>query len=323
MQKPIAVLIAAVLFLPQAAIHAQPYPPYPSRPIKFVIPFGPGSASDVLARIAGQDLSQSLGQPVVVVQKPGADGALSGIEVKRSAADGYTFLFGTNSPLAVVPNIRKEPPYDVMADFTPVTFLGDNTFFIVVHPSVPAKSIDELIAHAKANPKALNYAAGNTYALVATALFAVNNGIALLAVPYKSEPDAMVDLLSGRIHLIFGTSTSVSAHVKDGKLRVLATTLPERSQLMPDVPSFPEAGQPMFPIGPWFALVGPAGLPPEIVARMNREMVVVLAKASVRDLMLKQGFVPRSSTPEALAAYMKDQLAVWKTALKAAGVEPQ
>jgi tripartite-type tricarboxylate transporter receptor subunit TctC len=268
-------------------------------------------------------LSLSLGQPVVVVAKPGADGALSALDVKRSAADGYTFLFGTNSPLAVVPNIRKEPPYDVMADFTPVTFLGDNTFFIVVHPSVPAKSIAELVAYAKANPKALNYAAGNTYALVATAMFAVNNGIAMHSVPYKSEPDAMPDLLSGRVPVMFGTSTSVSAHVKEGKLKVLATTLQERSALMPDVPSLPEAGQSKLPIGPWFALVGPAGLPREIVARINKEMVASLAKPAVRDLMLNQGFVPRSSTPEALAAYMKEQLAVWKTALKAAGVEPQ
>ena len=320
MQKLIAVLIAAVLFLPQAALHAQSYP---SKPIKFVIPFGPGSASDVLARIAGQELSQSIGQAVIVVPKAGADGALSALDVKRSAADGYTFLFGTNSPLAVVPNIRKEPPYDVMADFTPITFLGDNTFFIVVHPSVPAKSIAELIAHAKANPNALNYATGNTYALVSTALFAVNNGVKMHAVPYKSEPDAIVDLLSGRIQLMNSTSTTASAHLKEGKLRVLATTFHERSPLMPDVPSFPEAGQAKFPIGPWFALVGPAGLPPEIVARMNKEMVAVLAKPAVRDPMLKQGFIARSSTPEALTAYMKDQLAVWKTALKVAGVEPQ
>ncbi len=320
MQKLIAVLIAAVLFLPQAALHAQSYP---SKPIKFVIPFGPGSASDILARIAGQELSQSIGQAVIVVPKAGADGALSALDVKRSAADGYTFLFGTNSPLAVVPNIRKEPPYDVMADFTPITFLGDNTFFIVVHPSVPAKSIAELIAHAKANPNALNYATGNTYALVSTALFAVNNGVKMHAVPYKSEPDAIVDLLSGRIQLMNSTSTTASAHLKEGKLRVLATTFHERSPLMPDVPSFPEAGQAKFPIGPWFALVGPAGLPPEIVARMNKEMVAVLAKPAVRDPMLKQGFIARSSTPEALTAYMKDQLAVWKTALKVAGVEPQ
>jgi tripartite-type tricarboxylate transporter receptor subunit TctC len=320
MQSLIAALIAAALFLPQAASHAQPYP---SKPIRFVISFGPGSASDTLARIAGQDLSQSLGQPVVVMPKPGADGALSALEVKRAAADGYTFLFGTNSALAVVPNIRKDPPYDVMTDFTPVTFLGDNTFFIVVHPSVPVKSIAELIAYAKSNPNTLNYASGNTYALVATAMFATINGIGMRSVPYKSEPDAMADLLSGRVQLMNGTATAIAGHVKDGKLRALATTFHERSPLMPDVPSFPEAGQRKFPIGPWFALVGPAGLPPEIVARMNKEMVAVLAKPSVKELMAKQGFIARSSTTEALATYMKEQLGVWKSALKAAGVEPQ
>lgn len=328
MQKLIAALISSVLFLPLAATHAQPTSTssgqaYPSKPIRFVISFGPGSASDVLARIAGQDLSQSLGQPVVVLPKPGADGALSAMDVKRSAADGYTFLFGTNSALAVVPNIRKEPPYDVMADFTPITYIGDNTFFIVVHPSVPAKSMAQLVALAKANPKALNYPVGNTYALVATALFAANNGIAMHAVPYKSEPDAMPDLLSGRVHLLFGTSTNVLAHAKEGKLRALATTLQERSPLLPDVPSFLEAGQPNLPIGPWFAMVGPAGLPPEIVARMNKEMVAVLARPSVKEAMLKHGFMAKSSTPDALAAYLKEQLAVWKTALKTAGVELQ
>jgi tripartite-type tricarboxylate transporter receptor subunit TctC len=343
MQKLLAALITSVVFLAPTAVHAQATStgsgqatstgsgqgtstagqPYPSKPIRFVISFGPGSASDALARIAGQELSQSLGQPVVVLPKPGADGALSALDVKRSAADGYTFLFGTNSSLAVVPNIRKDRPYDVIADFTPVTYLGDNTFFIVVHSSVPAKSIGELVAYAKANPKALNYPAGNTYALVATAMFAVNNGITMHAVPYKSEPDAIPDLLSGRVHLMFGTATSVAAHVKDGKLRALVTTLQERSPLMPDVPSFAEVGQPKLTIGPWFALVGPAGLPREIVARMNRQMVAVLAKPSVKELMLNQGFMAKSSTPEALAAYLKDQLAVWKVALKAAGVEAQ
>ena len=320
MQKLIAALIAAVLFLPLAAIHAQPYP---SKPLRFIIPFGPGSATDALARIAGQELAQSLGQPVVVVPKPGADGALAALDVKRAAADGYTFLFGTNSPFAVVPNIRKDPPYDVIADFTPITYIGDNTFFIVVHPSVPAKSIVELIAYARANPKAINYASPNTYALVATGMFATTNGVTMLTVPYKSEPDAMADLLSGRIQLMFGTSTNVLAHAKSGKLRALATTLQERSPLLPEVPSFVEAGQAKLPIGPWFALVGPAGLSREIVARMNKEMVAVLAKPSVRDAMLNHGFVARSSTPEAVSAYMKEQLAIWKTALKAAGVEPQ
>jgi putative tricarboxylic transport membrane protein len=320
MKRLLSTLIAAVLFLPHAVIHAQSYP---TKPIRFIISFGPGSASDVLARIAGHELYQSLGQPIVVLPKPGADGGLSAMELKRSTADGYTFLFGSNSALAVVPNMRKEPPYDPVVDFTPVTYLGDNTFFVVVHPSVPAKSVAELIAYAKAHPKTLNYPAGNTYALVATALFSVNNGIQMHMVPYKSEPDAMPDLLSGRMHLLFGTSTSVGAHVKEGRLRVLATTLQERSPLMPDVPSFAEVGQAKFPIGPWFGLVGPAGLPREIVARMNKEMVAVLAKPSVKELMLRQGFMAKSSTPEALAAYLKEQQAVWKAALKTAGVEPQ
>ena len=327
MQKVIATLVAALFLLSHAAMAQTPSAgggqAYPAKPIRFVIPFGPGSASDTLARIAAQDLMPSLGQPVVVVPKPGADGALSALEVKRAPPDGYTFLFGTNSPLAVVPNIRKEPPYDVIADFTPITFLGENSFFIVVHPSVPAKSIAELIAHARSNPGTLNYASPNTYAMVATAMFATSNGVVMHSVPYKSEPDAMPDLLSGRVHVMFGTATNVGAHVKEGKLRVLATTLNERSALMPEAPSFPETGQPRLPIAPWFGLVGPAGLPPEIVSRMNREMVTVLAKPAVKEAMLKQGFAARSSTPEALTAYIREQLAIWKTALKTAGLEPQ
>jgi tripartite-type tricarboxylate transporter receptor subunit TctC len=219
--------------------------------------------------------------------------------------------------------MRKEPPYDVMADFTPVTFLGDNTFFIVTHPSVPANSVSELVAYAKANPGKLNYAAGNTYALVATGMFAERNGIKMQAIPYKSEPDAITDLLSGVVQLMNATSTTTASHIKSGALRVLATTFHQRSPLMPDIPSFPEAGQEKFPIGPWFALVGPAGLPPEIVSYMNKAMVTVLAKPEVREQMMKQGFIPRSSTPEELAAYMKDQLAVWNVALKKAGIEPQ
>lgn len=320
LQKLVQALSIAALTLMQPAAQAQQYP---NKPIRFVISFGPGSASDALARIAGQDLTASMGQPIIVMPKPGADGALSALEVKRANADGYTFLFGTNSALAVVPNMRKESPYDVIKDFTPVTYLGDNTFFVVVHPSVPAKSISELIAHAKANPKVMNYAAGNTFALVATALFANNNSINMQAVTFKSEPDALVDLLSGRIHLMFSTSTIAGPQVREGKLRVLATTLPERSPLMPDVPSFPEVGQGKFPIGPWFALMGPAGMPKDVVARMNKEMVATLAKPAIKEGMLRHGFMAKSSTPEALAAYMKDQLTVWKSALKSAGVEPQ
>src|SRR3954465_14350065 len=168
MQKVVAVFLGAIVFLAGAA-NAQTYP---SKPIRFVISFGPGSASDALARIAGQELLGTLGQPVVVVPKPGADGALSALDVKRSAPDGYTFLFGSNSALAVAPNLRKDAQYDPLADFTPITYLGDNTFFIAVDPAVPPKSIAELVAYAKANPKAINYASGNMWELVATELLA-------------------------------------------------------------------------------------------------------------------------------------------------------
>jgi tripartite-type tricarboxylate transporter receptor subunit TctC len=320
MLRIIATALAAALLLPQVEAQAQAYP---SKPIRFVIPFGAGSASDALARIAGQELEQTLGQPVIVVQKPGADGALAASEVKRAAPDGYTFLFGTNSPLAVVPNMQKDPPYNVLSDFTPVTFLGENTFFIVVHPSLPVTSLAELIAFAKASPKPVNYATGNTYAFVSMAMLAANNRIELEAIRYKSEPDAITDLLSGRVSLMNGTATSVLAHVKAGKLRALSTAFGERSPLMPDLPSIVEAGQPKFPISPWFALVGPAELPSEIVAIMNKAMVAVLAKPSVREQMQRHGFVPRSSTPGELVTYMKDQVAVWKTALRDAGIEPQ
>jgi tripartite-type tricarboxylate transporter receptor subunit TctC len=319
MRKFVAILVAALIALPCAA-WAQAWP---SRPIKFVIPFGPGSASDALARIAGQELSQTLGQQVVVIHKPGADGAIAAVEVQRSPPDGYTFLFGTNSPLAVAPNLRKDAGYDPIKDFTPVTFLGDNTFFVVVHPSVPAASIAELVSYAKANPGKLDYAAGNTFAMVSMSMFGTRNGIDMQAVPYKSEPDAIIDLLAGRVRVMNATVTTVGPHIRDGKLRALSTSFGQRSALLPDVPSLTEAGQPEFPVGPWFALVGPAGLPRDIVDRMSREMAAALAKPQVREPMLRQGFVPRSSTPEELAAYIRSQLSVWRTALKDAGIEQQ
>lgn len=320
MLRIVVAALAALLTLPHLEAQAQAYP---SKPIRFVIPFGAGSASDALARIAGQEIEQLLGQPVIVIQKPGADGALAAGEVKRAAPDGYTFLFGTNSPLAMVPNMQKEPPYNVLTDFTPVSYIGDNTFFIVVNPSLPVSTLGELIAYAKAAPKPVNYAAGNTYAFVSMAILAKNNGVQLEAIRYKSEPDAMADLLSGRVPLMNSTATSVLAHVKAGKLRALSTAFDQRSALMPEVPSIVEAGQRPFPIAPWFALVGPADLPADIVAAMNKAMVATLGKPSVREQMERHGFLPKSSTPAALASYMKDQLGVWKMVLKEAGIEPQ
>ena len=313
-------MIAALLFWPTAIATAQTWP---SKPIKFVISFGPGSASDAISRILAQELTTLLGQPVVIIHKPGADGSLSGIEVQRSAPDGYTFLFGTNSALAVAPNLRKVPSYNVLTDFTPISLVGINTLFFVVHPSVPANTMADLVAYCRANPGKLNAATGHTYAIVATGLFAKQNGLQLETVPFKSEPDTIVDLLSGRVHMMVSTSTPVYGHAKDSKLPVLAGSTPMRNPLWPGVPTMVEAGHQQHPFESYFTLVGPAGLPAEIATRMNKEVLAALAKSGLQEQMLKHGVVARSMTLEGTATYLKEQNAIWNSALQDAGVEPQ
>ena len=321
MRKLIAGLMTvATLLWSAVAANAQTYP---NRPIKMVVPFGPGTITDSLTRIYAQELSLALGQPVVVVNKGGADGSIGATEVARSAPDGYTLLVAPNSPIAVVPLLRKVPPYDPIADFTPISFMGDTTFLIVVHPSVPVKTLPELIAHVRANPNKLNYASANTTGIVSMALIATNNKLDMQHVPYKSEPEAIPDLLGGQVQLMMASVATVGPHVKAGTLRALSTALPERTPLFPDVPSITEAGQPKFPIGPWAALMGPAKLPPEIVARLSKETIAILAKPAVREQMQKLGFAVKSSTPDEMAAYLRDQLAIWKKALADAGIEPQ
>ena len=311
--------ITALLLWPHSAAAQQ----WPQKPVRLVISFGPGSASDAIARILTHDLTAQLGQPFVIIHKPGADGTISGVEVQRSAPDGYTFLFGTNSALSVAPNMRKTPPYNVLTDFTPVSLVGINTLFFVVHPSVPAKSLAELVAHAKANPGKLNAATGHTYAIVTTGLFTKRNGLAIETIPYKGEPDAIVDLLTGRVQMMVGTTTPMLGHVREGKLRLLSTTTSERIALFPDVPSHVEAGQPKLPFDPYFAVVGPAGVPGEIVAALNKAIVTALAKPQVREQMQAQGVVARSSSVAEVASYLKEQHEIWKSQLQDAGIEPQ
>ena len=320
MRKLIAALVALVALLSAPVASAETYP---NRPVKMVVPFGPGTITDTLARIFSQELSQVLGQPVVVINKSGADGSIGATETARSAPDGYTLMLAPNSAIAVVPLLRKVKPYDTVADFTPISFMGDTTFLFVTHPSLPVKTLPELIAYAKAHPNTLNYGSANTTGIVSMALLATNNGMDMQHVPYKSEPEAIPDLLSGQIQLMLASLATVGPHVKVGKLRALSTALPERSPLFPDVPSITEAGQPKFPIGPWGALVGPAKLPADIVQRLSRETIAILAKPEVKEQMQKLGFAAKSSTPDELASYLKDQLVIWKKALAEAGIEPQ
>ena len=295
---------------------------FPSKPIRLVVPFPAGSATDTVARTLAAAVSQSIGQPVVVDDKAGADGAIAAGEVAKSPADGYTLLLATNSPLSAVPAMKKVPPYDPVTDFTPITDVGRYTFFIVVHPDVPAKTLAEFIAYARANPSKLNYATGNTTGIVSTAFFASQAQIKMVHVPYKGEPQALTDLVAGRVQVMFCSSGTSIAMIREGRLRALVTTLPRRSELLPDLPTIAEAGMPQFSITSWAGLFGPAKMPHAVVDRLNREFVAAMGRPEVHAAMEKQAFALSPSSPERLGELVKQQLESYRSTLRAAGVEP-
>jgi len=315
--KRFLVLAAAWLFA------ASSYAQFPNKPIRIVVPFGAGSATDLISRVLGNSVSAAIGQPVVIDNKAGADGAIAASEVAKAAPDGYTLLMATNSPLSVVPAMKKVPPYDPVADFTPITDIGRYTFFVVTYPGLPVKTLPELVQYARANPGKINYATGNTTGIVSSALLASLAKIEMVHVPYKTEPLVMPDLVGGRVHMMFASSTTSMPLIRDGKLRALVTTLPRRSHLLPDVPTIAEAGYPTFSIISWAGLFGPAKMPAELVARLNREFVAAMGRPDVQDAMQKQAFVLTPSTPEKLAAYVKEQLESYRNILKAVGIQPE
>jgi len=313
-------LLAAVLLAATSvAAHAQ----YPSKPIRIVVPFPAGSATDVIARVLGGSVSAAVGQPVLVENKAGADGAIAATEVARSAPDGYTLLMATNSPMSAVPALRKTPPYDPVTDFTPITDVGRYTFFLIVHPDVPAKTVAELIAYARANPGKVNYATGNTTGIVSTAYFASQAGIQMVHVPYKGEPQALTDLVAGRVQMIIASAGTTVPLIRDGKLRALAVTLPRRSPLLPDVPTIGEAGMPQFSLTSWAGLFGPAKMPADVVERLNKEFAAAMTRPDVQAAMDKQAFVLSPSSSAALGVYVKDQMQSYRDVLRAAGVQPE
>ena len=314
--------LCAAALLGLSALHAGAQA-FPSKPLRLVVPFPPGSATDSVARAFAQVLAPALGQPVVVDNKAGADGALAGQDVMRAPADGHTLLFGTNSPLAVAPAMKKTPPYDPLTDFTPVIDVGRYTFFLMVHPSVPANTLAEFIAHAKAQPGVLNYATGNTTGLVAVAQFASLAGVRMTHVPYKGEPQALTDLLAGRVQMMVVSAGTSVPHVREGKLRALAVTLGNRSAILPQVPTMAEAGLPQFSITSWAAVVGPARMPAEVTERLNREFTAAMTKPEVLTVIERQAFALTGSTPARLGAFMKEQLESYRATLKAAGIEPE
>ncbi|HEX4326009.1 MAG TPA: tripartite tricarboxylate transporter substrate-binding protein [Burkholderiales bacterium] len=294
--------------------------PWPNKPIRAIVQFPAGGAADTVLRTIAQPLGQALGQSIVVDNRPGADGAIAADAALKSAPDGYTLFLATNSALNAVPALRKAPPYNPLTDFTPIGRVGYFSFFLFVNPQVPAKNVGELIAYIRANPGKVNYAGATSTGIMAAAQLASSAKLDMVRVPYKGEAPATIDLVSGQVQLMFATATNAMPAARDGRLKVLATLLGQRSPVAPDAPTMTEAGAPRLSIVPWAGFFGPAKLPADIVARVNRELNAVIKRPEVREQTEHQSFELSASTPEELAAFNRDQLEAWKTGVRDSGL---
>jgi tripartite-type tricarboxylate transporter receptor subunit TctC len=298
---------------------ALPADDFPSRPITFVPVFGPGSASDTVCRIIGDQLSAELKTSVVVEPRPGADGAIAATYVSRAAPDGYTLMLATNSPLSAAPFLIKTS-YDAIKDFTPVSRVGSFTLMIVVNPSVPIHSLAELVSYAKANPGKLSFASGNTAGIVAIATINRWAGTDIVHVPYKTTPPALQDAMAGSVSMMLADFTTASPHVKSGALRAIAVSRIKRSSLFPDLPTIDESGLTGFNLDTWAAFVAPAKTPPAVVTKLNGALRKVIDQPDVQTKFRNVGFEGFSSTPEELGDYIKVQLSMWGKMIKDAGI---
>jgi tripartite-type tricarboxylate transporter receptor subunit TctC len=307
------------LFLFAAAAHAQTYP---ARPVKLVVPFPAGSATDQIARVIGQQLQESLGQPFVVENKPGAQGAIAASEVARAAPDGYTLMVGTNTPLAANPSLFKKLNYDPVKDFAPVARLGTISFMIMVRPDFPAKNFKEFLAHAKANPGKLSAGYGSAGSQVSQAMLRSMGGLDFVDVPYKGLPQAITDVMGGSISFTFADLANALAQIKGGKLRGIAVTSAKRSPLAADVPAIAEELR-GYELIAWFALVAPAGTPPAVVARLHDVTSKSLAKPEVKARFDALGTDVAPMNPEELGGFIRSETAKFARLAKDAGIQPE
>src|SRR6266540_2089563 len=324
MKTLLRTLIAAGATLLSVAANAQGnVQGYPNKPVTIIVPFGPGSATDTITRVVAQHLSVALKQTVVVENRPGANGALAALFVVRSAPDGYTLFMSTNSPHSAVPFLMKNVVYDPVKDFAAITRMGSYTLMLCVHPSIPAKSVKELIEYAKANPGKLSFASGNTSGVVAGETLKHWAELDILHVPYKSAPPALNDVLAGRVSMMFTDLTTGLPHVKAGTLRALASTRLKRSTLLPELPTLDEAGVTGFDMDSWAAIFAPAGTPSDIITLLNAALRKIINSPEVRTNLGNVGFEAFSSSSAELEVFVKDQLGKWGKMIKDAGIQPE
>jgi tripartite-type tricarboxylate transporter receptor subunit TctC len=311
-------VFALALALVAGFAHAQ----YPTRPVRLVVTSPPGGSQDFLARLLGQGLTPALGQQVLVENRIGASGVIGVDFVAKAAPDGHTLLLGGAGTVVIVPVLKAKVPFDTLRDFAPITTVASGPFALVVHPSVPAKSLKELIAIAKAKPGSLNYGSSGAGASphLAAELLKSMAGIDLVHIPYKGVGPALTDVVAGQIDAMFADVHLVVPHAKAGKLRVLAVTSRERSRAIPETPTVSEAGVPGYAAGTWFGVMAPTGTSVEIIRRLNAEIGKILAEPSLRERLSTQGIEPGGSTPEQFGALLRSEFEKWRKVGKAANI---
>jgi len=296
---------------------------YPSKPIRLVCPFPPGGAVDIASRSVAQALSQQLGQPVTVDNRPGAGGNIGAEIVAKAAPDGYTLLMATSNILAINPALYSKVPFDSIKDFAPVSLVVSLNNVLVVNPNVPYKSVQEVIAAAKAHPGKLTYASsGNGTSIhLSGELFKSMAGVDMLHIPYKGSAPAVTDLIAGQVNMMFDNIPSSLPHIKAGKLRALAVTGSKHAHSLPDLPTIAEAAIPGYESYVWFGVVAPAGTPPEIIKRLNAELAKAAVTPEFRDRLMGQGYDVLSTTPEQMTASIRSEMAKWGKIVKASGAK--
>jgi tripartite-type tricarboxylate transporter receptor subunit TctC len=319
LSRCIAHAIAAVILIPAGMVAAQTYP---AKPVRFVAPYPPGGVNDIVARILGQRMAQALGQPWIIENRAGRGGNIGTDFVAKSAPDGYMLVHGGMGSLTLGPFLGKVP-YDALRDFVPITLTARAPNILAVHPSLPVRSVKELIALAKARPGQLDYATSGVGSTphVTAALFVSMAQVNMVHIPYKGGAPATTDLLAGQVPVAFAPIASLLPHVSSGRVRGLAVSSLQRSMSLPDMPTVNEAGLPSFEMNPWFGILAPAGTPPEIVTRLNTELVRILRSPEVASQFGAQGVEPAHSTPSEFLAVIKSDLQKWEKVIREAGIK--
>lgn len=295
---------------------------YPAKPVRLIIPFAPGGANDILGRLVASRLSVSLGQQVVADNRPGAGGSIGADIAAKSPSDGYTIVIGHIGTLAVNPTLYRKLPYNPVTDFQPISLIAKVANIMVVHPSLPAKSVKELIALAKAKPGMLVYGSGGSGGAghLATEYFKLMAKIDIVHVPYKGTGPAIVDLLAGQTQLVFAGVPGIIAHTRAGKLRPLGVSTSQRLRVLPEVPTISEAGVPGYEATQWYGVLAPAGTPKAVIDKLNKELVTWVQTKEMTDRLGAMGSEPASSTPDGFMALIKSEIRRWAPVIRRAGI---